>query len=102
AGAMTTEEFLNQGLPAVLVPLPTAAENHQMFNARALEAAGTARVLPESELTPARLAAEVRALASDPDGLAGMRSRALARARPGATRKIAEDVATFLPVRRAA
>lgn len=103
AGAMTTEEFLNQGLPAVLVPLPTSAENHQMLNARALEAAGTARVVPEHELGPERLAAEIQALASDPDALASMRARARERARPGATRKIADDVATFLPgARRAA
>ncbi len=101
-GAMTTEEFLNQGLPAILVPLPTSAENHQMFNARALEAAGTARVLPEAELTPGRLAAELQALASDPDALAAMRARALERARPGATRKIADDVATFLSSAREA
>ncbi len=102
AGAMTTEEFLNQGLPAILVPLPTSAENHQMFNARALEAVGTARVVPEPELSPGRLAAEIQALAADPDTLAGMRARALARARPDATGKIADDIATFLPPARKA
>lgn len=102
AGAMTTEEFLNQGLPAILVPLPTSAENHQMFNARALEAAGTARVVPEPELTPGRLAAEIHALTSGPDTLADMRSRALARARPDATGTIADDIATFLPPARKA
>ena len=39
AGAMTIAEFLNQGLPALLIPLPTAAEDHQLLNARTLEAA---------------------------------------------------------------
>lgn len=103
AGAMTTAELVNQGLPALLVPLPTAAENHQMHNARALEAAGAARVIPEAELTPGRMASELRWVASSPDDLKAMREQALARARPHATREIADDVATFLPpLRRAA
>lgn len=103
AGAMTTAEFLNQGLPAILVPLPTSAEDHQMFNARALEAAGAARVVPEPELTPGRLAVEVGDLASHPEVLDRMRASAIERARPDATRRIAADVATFLPpLRRAA
>jgi UDP-N-acetylglucosamine--N-acetylmuramyl-(pentapeptide) pyrophosphoryl-undecaprenol N-acetylglucosamine transferase len=103
AGAMTIAEFLNEGLPAILVPLPTAAEGHQMHNARALEQAGAARVLPESELTAARLATELAAIAGDPDTLGRMREAAEGRARPNATQEIARDVATFLPpVRRAA
>lgn len=103
AGAMTIAEFLNEGLPAILVPLPTAAENHQTHNARALQGAGAARVLPESELTADRLAAEIRSIAADPGALRRMREAARGRARPNATREIAADVATFLPpVRRAA
>jgi UDP-N-acetylglucosamine--N-acetylmuramyl-(pentapeptide) pyrophosphoryl-undecaprenol N-acetylglucosamine transferase len=103
AGAMTIAEFLNEGLPAILVPLPTAAEDHQTHNARALEGAGAARVLPEAEMTAERLADEIAAIAGDPAALAGMRSAALERARPDATGRIARDVATFLPpVRRAA
>jgi UDP-N-acetylglucosamine--N-acetylmuramyl-(pentapeptide) pyrophosphoryl-undecaprenol N-acetylglucosamine transferase len=103
AGAMTIAEFLNEGLPAVLVPLPTAAEDHQTHNARALEDAGAARVLPESELTAGRLADELTRVAADATGLEGMRAAARSRARPDATRTIASDVATFLPpARRAA
>ena len=102
AGAMTTEELLNQGLPALLVPLPTSAEGHQMYNARALEAAGAARVLPEDELTATRLSEEVAALASDEGALRSMRERALERARPHATRTIATDLATILPPPRRA
>lgn len=97
AGAMTTAEMMNQGLPPILVPLPTSAEGHQMYNARALEAAGAARVLPESELTPQRLADEFAALLADPTILATMRVRARERARPEATARIASDVATLLP-----
>lgn len=102
AGAMTTAELVNQGLPSILVPLPTAAEDHQTHNARALEAAGAARLLPEAELTAERLARELESVMGDPERLRTMRARALERARPHATREIASDVATLLPERRAA
>ena len=103
AGAMTTAEMMNQGLPAVLVPLPTAAENHQMHNARALEDAGAARVVPQDELSPARLAAEIASMTADADALKVMSARASERAHPRATEEIAGDVATLLPpTRRAA
>lgn len=103
AGAMTTAELVNEGLPSILVPLPTAAEDHQTHNARALAAAGAARVLPEPELTAARLADELERVATRPEELEAMKARALERARPGATADIATDVATFLPsARRAA
>lgn len=103
AGAMTTAELVNQGLPAILVPLPTAAEGHQLHNARALESAGAARVLPEAELSAERLARELTRVATDPDELRSMRDAALRRARPDATRAIARDVASWLPpARRAA
>lgn len=103
AGAMTAAELLVEGVPAILVPLPTAAEDHQTSNARALEAAGAAVLLPESEMTPGRLASEIAALLSSPGVLASMRERALERARPNATRVIATDVTGWLPpARRAA
>lgn len=103
AGAMTTAELVNEGLPSILVPLPTAAEDHQTHNARALEAAGAARVLPEAELTAERLADELERVATRPEELRAMKARALERARPAATADIAGDVASFLPpTRRAA
>lgn len=103
AGAMTAAELLNEGVPAILVPLPTAAEDHQTSNARALETAGAAVVLPESEMTPGRLAAEIALLVSNPAVLEAMRQRALERARPDATRAIAADVTEWIPpARRAA
>jgi UDP-N-acetylglucosamine--N-acetylmuramyl-(pentapeptide) pyrophosphoryl-undecaprenol N-acetylglucosamine transferase len=97
AGAMTTAEQLNQGLPSILVPLPTSAENHQMHNARALEEAGVARVVPQDELSPARLATELALITSDADRLADMRRHAMDRARPHATAGIATDLVTLLP-----
>ena len=102
AGAMTTAELLNQGVPAILVPLPTAAANHQMHNARALEAAGAATVLPEDELTDDRLARALSELAVRRDLRADMSARALERARPHATVTIAADVAKLLRPRQSA
>ena len=96
AGAMSTAELLNQGLPALLVPLPTAADDHQTHNARALARAGAAVIVPESELTAAKLVTKLAHLISDPDGLDLMRRRARERARPDAAAEIAADVASFL------
>ncbi|HEY0971380.1 MAG TPA: UDP-N-acetylglucosamine--N-acetylmuramyl-(pentapeptide) pyrophosphoryl-undecaprenol N-acetylglucosamine transferase [Gemmatimonadales bacterium] len=92
AGAMSTAELCAWGLPAVLVPLPTAAADHQTLNARALEAAGAAIHLPQAELGPERLDAEVRALTGDPDRLARLTAGALSRARPEAAERIARRV----------
>lgn len=52
AGAISLAEITAKGLPSVLIPLPTAAENHQEHNARALETAGAALVLLEKDLAP--------------------------------------------------
>jgi UDP-N-acetylglucosamine--N-acetylmuramyl-(pentapeptide) pyrophosphoryl-undecaprenol N-acetylglucosamine transferase len=97
AGAMSTAELLLHALPAVLVPLPTAAANHQMHNARSLERAGAALVAPQSELTGERLWATVTGLLDSRERLEAMREAALGLARPSAAADIAADVATFLP-----
>lgn len=96
AGAMSTAELLNQGLPAILVPFPFAAADHQMHNARSLETAGVAVVAPESDLTGAALWSELSRLLSEPALLARMRESALALARPHAAHEIATDVASLL------
>jgi UDP-N-acetylglucosamine--N-acetylmuramyl-(pentapeptide) pyrophosphoryl-undecaprenol N-acetylglucosamine transferase len=97
AGAMSTAELLNQGLPAILVPFPHAAADHQMFNARSLERAGVAVVMPESELTGPVLWGEITRLLSDSRGLDAMRRTAASMARPDAAAEIARDVSSFLP-----
>jgi UDP-N-acetylglucosamine--N-acetylmuramyl-(pentapeptide) pyrophosphoryl-undecaprenol N-acetylglucosamine transferase len=96
AGAMSTAELLNEGLPSILVPFPYAAADHQMHNARSLAHAGAASVVPESDLTGPKLWAEVTHLLSNPEALAGMRDDALALARPDAARVIAADVESLL------
>lgn len=98
AGAMTTSEFLAWGVPAILVPLPTSAANHQTLNAESLARSGAAVHLPEAQLSGAVLWEQVLALFSDRDRLSSMRSAALREGRPDATRKIAEALVTLLPV----
>ena len=97
AGAMTLAELAAWGLPGVLVPLPSAASDHQSANARALAAAGAAVHLPEAHLTSATLANAVERLFRDPAGLAGMAAAARRRGRPDAARGIADHLLTLVP-----
>jgi UDP-N-acetylglucosamine--N-acetylmuramyl-(pentapeptide) pyrophosphoryl-undecaprenol N-acetylglucosamine transferase len=92
AGAMSIAELCAWGIPSVLVPLPTAAADHQTHNARTLEAAGAAVHLPQRELSPTRLAAEVGALAEAPDRLATLAAAAAGRGRPDAAARIAARI----------
>jgi UDP-N-acetylglucosamine--N-acetylmuramyl-(pentapeptide) pyrophosphoryl-undecaprenol N-acetylglucosamine transferase len=96
AGAMSTAELLLHGLPSVLVPLPTAAADHQTHNARSLERAGAAIVAPQAGLTGAELWSIIAELLASPPRLEAMRRAALALARPSAAADIASDVATLL------
>lgn len=96
AGAMSTAELCAWGIPAVLVPLPTAAADHQTTNARALEAAGAAVVITQRELTPHRLRETLEALLRDRDKLGSMAAAARVRARPDSAARIARDVATLI------
>ncbi len=97
AGAMTTSEFLAWGLPSVLVPLPTAAADHQTRNAEALAGAGAALHLPEAGATGATLWQAVTEVVSKPGRRGEMARAARERGRPGAAREIARDLAALLP-----
>ena len=101
AGAMATSEFLAWGLPAILIPLPTAAADHQTANARSLARCGAAVLLPETGDDGQRVSGEqlwkqAAELLASPDRLAAMSSAASARARPDAARDIAAAVAEVL------
>jgi UDP-N-acetylglucosamine--N-acetylmuramyl-(pentapeptide) pyrophosphoryl-undecaprenol N-acetylglucosamine transferase len=89
AGAMGTAELLAWGRPMLLVPLPTAAADHQTHNARALHEAGAAVMLIERELTPESLWLEVVSLTGDHERRGRMQAAARERARPDAAREIA-------------
>jgi UDP-N-acetylglucosamine--N-acetylmuramyl-(pentapeptide) pyrophosphoryl-undecaprenol N-acetylglucosamine transferase len=87
-------ELAQYGLPSVLIPYPHASGNHQEANARWMERAGAATVLPDAELTPARLRAEVDALVEDLPRRSAMAAASTRLARPDAARVIAREVLT--------
>jgi UDP-N-acetylglucosamine--N-acetylmuramyl-(pentapeptide) pyrophosphoryl-undecaprenol N-acetylglucosamine transferase len=90
AGASTVAELTAVGLPAILVPLPGAPGDHQTANARRLAAGGAAVVIPDGELTPGRLTAELDRLLDDDVARQDMAAAARAMARPGAADAVAE------------
>lgn len=90
AGSGTCFEVAAVGLPAVLVPSPHVAGDHQTANARWLAEAGGAVLVPDAEATAERLAAEVDALLADPDRRARMAEALAGLARPDAAAAIAD------------
>jgi UDP-N-acetylglucosamine--N-acetylmuramyl-(pentapeptide) pyrophosphoryl-undecaprenol N-acetylglucosamine transferase len=91
-GAMATAELCAWGSPPIIVPLPTAAADHQTANARALSAAGAGEMILQSALTPEALDTAVRRIVENPAVLIE-RSRAVAaRARPEAADTIAREI----------
>lgn len=92
AGAMTTAELAAWGLPAILIPLPTAAADHQTANARAIAADGAAVMIPQSGLDAAVLSQSVTAILGDAGRLDAMREATLRRARPDAAQNIAAHI----------
>ena len=89
SGASTVGEIAAAGKPAIFVPFPRAADDHQKVNARALERAGAALLLEEAQLTGTKLAETVAPLFKDPAKLKQMGVAAQTLAHPRA----AEDVA---------
>jgi UDP-N-acetylglucosamine--N-acetylmuramyl-(pentapeptide) pyrophosphoryl-undecaprenol N-acetylglucosamine transferase len=90
AGATTVAEAAAAGKPAVMVPLPTAADDHQRSNAEAVVEAGAGRMILQSDLTPERLADELRSLIEDPAAISGMGAAARKMARPDAANATAD------------
>jgi UDP-N-acetylglucosamine--N-acetylmuramyl-(pentapeptide) pyrophosphoryl-undecaprenol N-acetylglucosamine transferase len=84
AGATSLAEMALFGKPAILVPYPFAADDHQSRNARVHGASGAAIVMDESQLSGQRLAETIKVLAEDPARLAAMGDRSRALARPEA------------------
>jgi len=99
AGALTVAELAMAGLPALLVPYPYAADDHQSANARALADAGAARVLASRPLPSAEVVASVEALFASPEALRAMSAAASKLARPDAAERIVESCAELLGTR---
>lgn len=89
AGAVGLAELTARGIPAILVPYPYAAENHQEFNARVLERYGAAKVIADKELTGPKLTATLKQLLEDKAMLLGMANKSRELGRPEAAAVIA-------------
>jgi UDP-N-acetylglucosamine--N-acetylmuramyl-(pentapeptide) pyrophosphoryl-undecaprenol N-acetylglucosamine transferase len=96
AGMITVAELCAWGLPSILIPLPTAAANHQSHNARVLADAGASVMLPQDELSGESLAAAVGRLLDDAVAREEMASRALARGKPRAAEEIVSNLLTLI------
>jgi UDP-N-acetylglucosamine--N-acetylmuramyl-(pentapeptide) pyrophosphoryl-undecaprenol N-acetylglucosamine transferase len=90
AGATTLAELTAAGKAAILIPLPTATDDHQRKNAEALAAVGAAEILPQSEVTGAVLALRILALAGDSARRQRIASAAKQLARPDAAKVIVD------------
>jgi UDP-N-acetylglucosamine--N-acetylmuramyl-(pentapeptide) pyrophosphoryl-undecaprenol N-acetylglucosamine transferase len=97
AGATTLAELAAAGRPAILVPFPFAADDHQTLNAEAVRDAGAASVIADATLDGDRLAAEIARLARDPDSRARMSAAARSLAVPDAASRIADVAESLLP-----
>ncbi len=85
-------EVAAAGLPSILVPYPHATADHQTLNARYMEEAGAAVVVPDAELDGPRLAREVAALLGAPERMRAMAKAAVETAKPGAASRVADEL----------
>lgn len=92
AGASSIAELTALGLPSILVPYPHATDDHQTANGRALEAAGGAVVVPDSDMDADRLVATAEPLLHDPTTHERVAAAATAFGRPQAAARLAELV----------
>lgn len=95
AGASTVAELTAAGRPAILVPLPSATDDHQTANAREMVAAGGARAIRQDRFTSKELAKQMQKLGLDPQGLANAAKAAWSCGRPNATKDLADLVESF-------
>jgi len=96
SGASTVAEVTAAGRPAILIPYPFATDDHQTANARALDDAGAAWLMPETATTPAMLADRLAALAADPERLGRAADVARALGRRDAAARLADIVTSLI------
>jgi UDP-N-acetylglucosamine--N-acetylmuramyl-(pentapeptide) pyrophosphoryl-undecaprenol N-acetylglucosamine transferase len=102
SGAMTLAEIAVCGTPAILIPYPHAADDHQVVNASNLVDRGAASMILDRELTGERLAKEIAHLLSDRQTLSRMSANARTFARPDAAERIAKSLTRWAAGRKAA
>ena len=96
AGALTLAEICLYGLPSVLIPLPTAAGNHQEINARALEKQAASVVIPQSHLNRETSVKTIVTVMNDETLRSGMAAQAAQLARPDSARLIIDDIIDYM------
>jgi len=96
AGALSISEIAAVGLPAVLVPYPYAADNHQYYNATALVKAGGALIIEDSALNIGSLRTALEEMLEDPTRYKRMKKALLDVARTDAAQRIADDIQSML------
>ncbi len=92
AGAMTISELAACGVPAIFIPYPFAAQDHQMHNARSLAEIKAAIVIPQKELTPDSLLHNIKRLFQDKAELESMKVNMKAQGKPDAARNLADQL----------
>ena len=90
AGATTVAELAAAGKPAIMIPFPFAADDHQRKNAEAIERAGAGRMILQAELTPERLAKELLWLIRDPQQLGRMAEASKSLGHPDAAKRVVD------------
>ncbi len=90
AGATTVAELAAAGKPAIMIPFPFAADDHQRKNAEAIERAGAGRMILQAELTPERLAKELLWLIRDPHQLNRMAEASRRLGHPDAAKSVVD------------
>lgn len=100
SGASTIAELLTLARPSLLVPYPHAADDHQTANARALQAAGAALLMPHGEMTPPAVAALLERLMRAPEQLLEIAAAARRLARADAAERLADAVLDLAGGRR--
>jgi UDP-N-acetylglucosamine--N-acetylmuramyl-(pentapeptide) pyrophosphoryl-undecaprenol N-acetylglucosamine transferase len=101
AGALTLAELAIMGRPAILIPLPTATDDHQTLNALEFERAGAAVIVPQYDTTPPQLANVIQTLMGEPRRLEKMAEAMRGLARPNATREIVAELRALVEGRGA-
>ncbi len=96
AGAMSVSEVCATGTPAIIVPSPYVADDHQRYNARSLSDRGAAVYLEEADATPEKVFELVNSLLSDPERLENIRKNALGMAIFDATERIYDIICKYV------
>ena len=95
AGALTVSELAAAGVASILIPFPHAIDDHQTKNAQWLVDNNAARLVPQAQLSPEKLAVEMQQLLTDRPRLIAMAQSARAMAQPGAVAAVADACEEF-------